>query len=224
MAKKADEPIRRVLREIIPSGHISITDGSIAAGSFPGYIVDDSNVAFTNVYRLNEYFDLQGYSLRDLTTYIQAVMFQKIGSYGFMVMESGAQIKEYLVVSTVPLDYATDFNMTPIPDTVPGSLTSQTSLQEIVQATSIMYSQNAGAEYGGPIEVNTWGVGDATAADKLYFSRFFSFPKVKSAGGNASYGFQFPDIGVVVPIVVAEEEDLEYIMRLARSVRTYEPV
>lgn len=224
MAKKEDEPITRVLREILPSGHITITDGNLTAGSFPGYIVDDSSVAFTNVYMLNQYFDLQGYSIRDLTTYIQAAIFQKIGAYGLGVMQAGVTLKEYLVVSTVPLDYATDFNMAPIPDTVPGSLTSQTSLQDIVQATCIVYSQNAGAEYGGPIEVNTWGVGDSTASDRLYYSRFFSFSKLKGSGANATYGFQFPEVGVVVPIIVAKEEDLEYIMRLARSVRTYEPV
>ena len=139
-------------------------------------------------------------------------------------MQTGVEIVEIMVVSTVPLSISKDFTIMALNDSVPASLTSQTSLHEIVSCTEIVYSQDTGAGFGRPIEANTWGVGDSTAADKLYFSRFFKFPKTKAPSGNASYGFGWSELAVVCPVVVAKEEDLEYVMRLARSVRTYEPV
>lgn len=222
MAKKADEPITRVLREQIGDGFISIGDGALAAGIFPGYQVTDDTTAVL-VHQLNQYFDLQGYSIRDLTTYIQAALFQKIGKYNFSGMQTGVDIVEIMVVSTVPLSITEDFTINALADSVPASLTSNTSLQEIVSCTEIVYSQDTGAGFGRPIEANTWGVGDSTAADKLYFSRFFKFPKTKADTQNATYGFAWSELAVVCPVVIAKEEDLEYIMRLARSVRTYEP-
>jgi hypothetical protein len=227
MAKKQDDgPITRVLREQIGGGFLTIGDGAFGVGIFPGYQVTDDTTAVL-VHQLNQYFDLQGYALRDLTTYIQAALFQKIGRYDFEGMQAGANIEEIIIVSTVPLSITKDFTVNALADSVPGNLTSNTSLQDIVSCTQIVYAQDAGAGFGRPIQSNTWGVGDSTAADRLYFSRFFKFPKTKhsgAGGGNATYGFEWPEVGVVVPIVVAKEQDLEYIMRLARSVRTYEPV
>ena len=216
MAKKEDEPITRVLRKVIGDGFIAIGDGALTGGVFPGYQVTDDSTAVL-VHQINEYFDLDGYSIRDLTTYIQAALFQKIGKYNFSGMQAGVEIVEIMVVSTVPLSLNNDFTINPLNDSVPGSLTSATSLQEIVSCTELVYSQDAGAGFGRPIEVNTWGVGDSTAAEKLYVSRFFKFPKTKADTSNASYGFSWSELGIVVPIIVAKEEELEYIMRLARS-------
>lgn len=222
MAKKEDKLIRRLLRDQLGDGFITIGDGALAAGVFPGYQTTDDTTAVL-VHRLNEYFDLQGYSLRDLTTFIQGVMFQSIGKYNFTGMQAGVDIVEVRVVSTVPLSLSEDFTINALADSVPGSLTSATSLQQIISCTEIVYSQDAGAGFGRSIESNTWGVGDSTAAEKLYFSRFFKFPKTKMPSGNATYGFSWSEMAVVCPVIVAKEEDLEYIMRLARSVRTYEP-
>jgi len=222
MAKKEDNLVRRVLRDQIGDGFLTIGDGALAGGIFPGYQTTDDTTAVL-VHRLNEYFDLQGYTLRDLTTFIQTVIFQTVGKYDFSGMQAGVDIVEIRVVSTVPLSISKDFAINALADSVPGSLTSASSLQNIVSCTEIVYSQDAGAGFGRPIEQNTWGVGNSTAAEKLYFSRFFKFPKTKSPSGNATYGFAWPEMAVVCPVVVAKEEDLEYIMRLARSVRTYEP-
>lgn len=225
MVKKEDDPITRVLREQINGGFIGIGDGALGAISAPGYQITDDSTAVL-VHQLNQYFDLQGYSIRDLTTYIQAALFQKIGKYNFEGMQAGANIVEMMVVSTVPLSITKDFTIISTGDSVPGSSTSNTSLQDIVSCTSIVYAQDAGAGFGRPIESNTWGIGDSTAAEKLYVSRFFKFPKTKdpgAGGGNATYAFAFSELAIVCPVVIAKEEDLEYIMRLARSVRTYEP-
>lgn len=216
-----EEMKSRLLREQLNAGFITIDDGALTGLDADGYSVDDSAVGSTLVYSLNNYFDLTGYSMKDLTTYIQGAMFQRIGPYSYSQMQDDVFITEIIVLSTTPLDINTDFNQFPIPDAVPGSMTSTTELQAIIQGWVGVYSQDAGAGFGRLIESQTWGAGDATAADRLYYHRLFIFPKVKAAGGNASYGFNWPDLGMVVPIIVDKESDLEYMMRLARSL---EPV
>lgn len=211
----------RVLTEQLGAGFITIDDGSISGGEFGTYTVDDSGIGATYVYSLNNYFDLTGYSLEDLTTYIQGAMFQRIGNHSFSQMQTDVFVREIIVLSTTPLNLETDFNVILNPDSVPGSLTSTTELQAIIQGWAGVYSQDDGAGFGRLIESQTWGAGDSTAAQRLYYHRWFQFPKVKAGGGNASYGFQFPELGMVVPIVVDKEPELEYMMRLARSL---EPV
>lgn len=219
---KEDELLTRVMSEILPKGKISIDDGAIAAGTFlDGYVVADA-VSLTTVSSLNNYFDLSGYTIRDLTTYIQAVIFQKIGPYGLSGMQSDNVIEEHILVTTTPLSLDDDFSLlTPSGmRTVPGSLTSKTRLSSVVQATTISYDQDTGAGFGRVMDVSTWGVGNSTAAERLYYHRVLIFPKVNNAG-NSTYFFEFPELGFVVPIVVDKEPELEYMMRLSRSL---EPV
>jgi hypothetical protein len=219
MAKKEEEPITRVMREQIGGGFITIGDGALSAGQMPGYVVTDTSTAVL-VHSLNNYFDLEGYSIRDLTTYIQTVLFQKVGRYNFGGMQVGVDIVEILCVSTVPLSLDDDFTIQAFNDSVPGSLTSLTSSQDVVTAQLFVYSQDDGAGFGRIIESNAWGLADSTAADRLYFSRYFLFPKTKVPSGNASYGFTWSELVVALPVVIAKEADLEYIMRLSRSVQT----
>lgn len=217
----SEEMKSRLLREQLNSGFITIDDGNVTGLDAEGYTIDDSGIGSTLVYSLNNFFDLTGYAMKDLTTYIQGAMFQRIGPYSYSQMEADVFLTEIIVLSTTPLNIDTDFNLTPIVDAVPGSMSSTTELQAIIQGWAGVYSQDEGAGFGRLIESQTWGAGDSTAAKRLFYHRFFKFPKVKAAGGNASYGFNWPDLGMVVPIIVDKESELEYMMRLARSL---EPV
>lgn len=215
------EPKGRVLQEVIGPGNITITDGNLAGGTMAGYDANAGPTKGVLVYALNQYFDLQGYTLDDLTTYIQSVMYQRIGTYQFSEMQVDAYIREYILVHTDPLDLSTDLEdgeALLVPSSVPGGPNSTQGLQQIVKGWCGVYSQDAGAGFGRMIESQSWGAGTATAADRLYYTRFFFFPKLQSDDSNATYKFAWPALGVVVPVIVDKEPDLEYIMRLARSV------
>ena len=187
----------------------------------PGYEVDPSPSKCVLAYQLNQYFDLKGYTLDDLTTYVQGVQLQKIGPYQFSQMQADSFIREWIIVHTDPLSFEDLENGDAllVPNSVPGGPNSSQGLQQIIKGWCGVYSQDAGAGFGRLIESQSWGAGNSTAADRLYYSRLFVFPKTKTDGTtNAAYSWAWPALGVVVPIIVDKEPDHEYIMRLTRSV------
>jgi len=224
MAKKKDEKmVGRVMRQVIGPGNITISNAALTGGTMDGYEVNAGPAKSVLVYQLNQYFDLSAYSLQDLTTYIQGVLFQRIGTYQFSEMQVDTYLREYIIVHKTPLDLNTDLedgSALLIPGSVPGGPNSDQGLDNIIQGWCGVYAQDAGAGFGRLIESQTWGAGNSTAASRLYFTRFLVFPKLQSDDSNATYKFAWPALGIVVPIIVDKEPDLEYIMRLARSVDT----
>lgn len=215
------EPKGRILRNVIGPGTITIGTGTITSGEMPGYEVDPSPSKCVLAYQLNQYFDLKGYTLDDLTTYVQGVQLQKIGPYQFSQMQADSFIREWIIVHTDPLSFEDLENGDAllVPNSVPGGPNSSQGLQQIIKGWCGVYSQDAGAGFGRLIESQSWGAGNSTAADRLYYSRLFVFPKTKTDGTtNAAYSWAWPALGVVVPIIVDKEPDHEYIMRLTRSV------
>ena len=62
-----------------------------------------------------------------------------------------------------------------------------------------------------------WGAGDATAGDRIYITRIIApFLITSLVPGSESTGF-VPPQAVIVPAVLQEEPDLQYIERLRRS-------
>lgn len=211
----------RILRQVIGPGNITITNAALAGGTMDGYDVNAGPSKAVLVYALNQYFDLQGYTLEDMTTFIQGALFQRIGTYQFSEMQVDTYIREYIILHTDPLSLDTDLEdgeALLVPDSVPGGPNSTQGLQQIIQGWCGVYSQDAGAGFGRLIESQTWGAGNSTAADRLYYTRFLVFPKLQSDDSNATYKFAWPALGIVVPVIVDKEPDLEYLMRLARSV------
>lgn len=221
MAK--EEVDARVLREQLPAGHIAIVDGDLLTTPIPlppGYTVETSS-AYHDVYSLNNYFDLTGYSMKDKTTFIQACLMQRIGVPNLDGLAEDCYVTEYALLTTTPLSAASDFAQVLGPDAVPGNLLSTTRLQDIIQGTCIQYTQDVGASFGRPISTSSWGCGDSTAASRLYYHRFFRFDRFSTGATTATYQFTFPGLAFVVPIITDKESELEYMMRLSRSL---EPV
>ena len=223
MAKKADEPLTRVMKKQLPALKIGIADGDLATNpavtDLTGYTVSDSLAGFT-CYRENDYFDLSGYNMRDMTVFFQGALLQQVGNYDLQSLETDAYPIELRIISTVPMN---DEILSNLSDETkpPGSLDSNFSLDQIVLAERFIFGQDVGAEIGRIMDGQAWGTGTATAAQKLFVSRYFFFPRVLNAGGNANYAFQAPDLAFVVPMVASKEPEFEYFMRLSRSL---EPV
>ena len=214
----------RVLTGIVGPGAMTMTNGVFASieGWGGSVLIDDTGAGFTKVVQ-EGYFDLSGYTLDDRTTFVQNVLFQAQGNYQLTGMEVDSPIWELRVVSTVPLGLDDIWDVTTGGITsYPGdSLSVKTNSDNIIAAQAIIYAADAAALFARPTQSTTWGTGDSTAAQKLYFYRAFRFPKVKNAGGNSTYFFRPSGMAFVLPITIGKEPTLEYMMRLSRSL---EPV
>ena len=98
---------------------------------------------------------------------------------------------------------------------LPGSSQSTFALNNVVQGTIRQYEQLSTTSFYSLTNSNTWGSGDSTAAQKLYLTTALIYPTL--VDGN----FFLPDQAYVIPVIIAEEPELEYMMRLTRSL---EPV
>jgi len=210
----------RLLREQIPNAHFAMADGSESPAStgWDAYETLTSPARITKVFF--GYFDLSGYTLEQKTMFIQNVMFQNVGNYRLGGMQSGFGFDECRIVSITPLSMD-DFNTSSHSTwNVPGAPTSNFSTQLVVRGTMTEFELDVGAAVGRMYQESNWGVGDSTAADKLYYARAFRFPRQSNAALPGTYFISVPAVNVVIPAMITTEPDLEYMMRLKRSVET----
>lgn len=206
----------RLLREQIPAGNFKITDG-VEYGS-SGWVGYEEALVGGNYHKVFfGYFDLSGYTREQKTAFIRGAVFQDIGNPELDSMLQGAGIDECRVVSTTPM-VLSDFTAVNTASTwlVPGDMESTFSMTNIVLGEMYGYEMDLAATIGRVAQASSWGLGDSTASEKLYYARAFRFESNVS-GVTVSYAAQFPNVNVAVPVAVAQEPDLDYIMRLKRS-------
>lgn len=206
-------PSRRVLRKLLPGiiGRVQNDELTIIDGSgWKTALTDLGNYA---VFYQQSYFDLSGYTKEQETTFPAAVVFQEIGGH---LLQAGDPIfsVDYVTKKVIRVSDLTAqtsiVNFDPV-----GSTRSRFSLEEIFYANLKTWRDSADiAGSSVNTESTSWGIADATAAEKLYITRAFYLPM---GAAPAIMQYTAPDCGVVVPVMVAEEPDLEYIMRLKRS-------
>ena len=218
MAKKKEEQIEsRVLSKVISGAgsFIDASDNVTLNGSGWGYT--KFTVSGTNyLLVLNvQKFDLSGYQLQDKTLFPQGVLFQDMnrGPSG----STPANVQRCTLLSTTPLS-SSDF--TNIGDTLqwqlPGSMGSTFTLQNILSSRYQDYvtlTTLAGVQL---VKESSYGAGDSTAGEALWYADAYLLPLLGSA-----INLSLPDCAVVIPSTIFKEADLEYMMRLSRSL---EPV
>jgi len=219
-----EEITTRLLREQIPNGHIAINQGeqSPATSGWGQYTEHETVGRYFKVYF--GYFDLSGYTLEQKTTFIQNVLFQNVGNNRLHGMKTEFPIDECRIVTTTPMSIEDFIETSHSTWSVPGTPTSSFSTQQVVKGTMIEYEMDLGAAIGRTSQASMWGVGDSTAAEKLYYARAFRFPRVAISGSGpiATWYSSFPALNVIVPVMIGEEPDLEYLMRLKRSIELAE--
>ncbi len=170
-------------------------------------------------YAINRsYVDLAGYTQQELTTFIQGVDFQietllRALSIGII------EVTFLDILSTRRLTRAelSDWAIPGVTGDVPGFLESTVDLQEVIYGERTTLAQNAnipslvGAKYV-ILDRETFGSGNASAADRLHWSRVYWFN-----GSGANEVIMIPAANLVSQAVTVKEKDLVYIERLRRS-------
>jgi len=152
------------------------------------------------------YIDLAGWSQQELTSFVQGVDIQK------MKFPFGSATKpvvwEYDILSTRKLTNAELSSF----EHIPGFLPNTADLMQIVYGELRMLGTNVNipGTYV-TLDRSTFGTGDATAMDKLHWTRLIVFLNVGSGTMNV-----YPT-NCVVQSLTTKEKDLVWIERLRRS-------
>jgi len=165
----------------------------------------------TPTYANRSYYDLSGYDINDLTTFIQSVEIQE--GYGIF---GNAPCNIMDMISTEFIDNATllaAYVYTTGDGDPPGFNLSPFNMEQIIYGR--MRTFTTSNQWGDIAvqKVTNWGTGAATSGDKLYITRVV-YPLAPGTPGQVVH---IPPCAYVAGIVVAKEKDLSYIMRQKRS-------
>lgn len=176
------------------------------------YVVEQVNGQW-GIYNIQT-LDLTGYTLQEKTTFIQNVMMQdmSLGPGG-----NGTYMIRCTVVSTIPINFENLYETNVSGWHMPGSNQSEFNLQHIIMGRGQYFLPESTPNMEG-LMLNkewVWGAGDSTAASKIWLCDAYLI------SGTSEFSGVIPDNAFVMPVLIGDEAELEYMMRLARSV---EPV
>ena len=203
------DPKAHQLYKQIEECALAVTTASAGAGTVTNQwqlVLLDSNVAMI-AYRT--YIDLAGWSAQELTTFTQGVDIQKM-QIPLKAPSPGSQsCWEFDFISSRAITNNELQNY----GNLPGFAGSTCSLQQIIYGERMMYGENATIP-GNYVQISgdTFGSGNATAMDKLHWTRLLIF----SAPADGVQIVVWPT-NLVVQAMTVEEKDLVWTERLRRS-------
>lgn len=168
-----------------------------------------------SAYKLNEYIDLAGLSIDDLTVFIRGIALEYDGFPSTTDALPGDGITVVVAVTDVPIS-ANEL----LPPGVPYSKTSFQNLA-MFAADHFTVTQDTASWGQYPVltqSIRTSGM-KATASDRLYVSIFLS-AQTKVSGEpplSTVTSFTWPAFHVKALVDVKEEPEYQYLMRLKRS-------
>ena len=216
MGKKTDKDVAgRVLTKVIAGG-LASTSGEGATNVVGGEGWQSTTLnggALTLVYNIQSW-DLSGYSLQDMTLFPQGVLMQDMSTLPVEVSNLPT-LTRATIVSTVPLNQESltvyDNNHWRLPGSNGNTFLLDNIIAGRVQGF-LALTTFAGLQM---TKESNWGSADATAGDKIWMCDAYLYPTIALATLST------PDMAFVMPAMIAEESELEYMMRLSRSL---EPV
>tara|TARA_R110000751_G_C13763368_1_gene479419 strand:+ start:429 stop:1082 length:654 start_codon:yes stop_codon:yes gene_type:complete len=191
-------------------GSVIIDEGSITSATVNGegweYIPQDHGnfVGYVN----RQYIDLAGYTLDELTTFVNGVDIQRDKDpTGF---EADLPIVwEYDLITTrrIRNDELGSLFQSP-----PGWLSQTVDLQEVIYGETKTHAFNANVlATAVSTKQSTFGSGNASAADRLHWTKIYLLGTV----GNAL--FTYFENNLAVQAITAKEKDLVWMERLRRA-------
>jgi len=188
---------------------ITVTNASAGTGTVTNQWELLSLDANAIVVANRTYIDLAGWSKQALTTFTQGVDIQKMAIPLKTASPSLLTLWEFDFISTRRLttaELAAYGNL-------PGFQGSTVDLMEVIYGERMEYAENATIP-GTYVQISgeTFGSGNATAMDKLHWTRLI----VGSAPGDGDQLVIWP-CNLVVQAMTVEEKDLVWMERLRRS-------
>jgi len=229
-----ETPNSRLLRKILPgtawTGTLETPYIAFAGpenGQGWDIYINDNAITYL-VYRT--YYDITGWSKQQFSAFVAGVGWQETdrwtvndaaavtpGAFGPELQSWDIVSKSEIPNSALDSDSWGDGNGY-FAWNAPGMPLSNFNLEEVFAGRARQWIPNANMNNIMHQTMETlWGAGDATAGDRIYITRIVApFLITSLAPGAESTGF-VPPQAVIVPAVLEQEPDLQYIERLRRS-------
>lgn len=218
---------KHLLRELIPATQVVNDDESpgaytykfgVGEGGGGWEIINNGTTRAMLVWRGS--FDLGGYVLDDLTTFVLGVDFQEANTHLASNLEATGAIHNWRMLTTREVgddDFsAGNFTTALTMFNPPGMIASNMNLGDVFSGK---YRQLTPDTSVSSLLVQTngqsWGVGDATAAGRIHIT--YAYLLAGNLQAPAASYLVVPPQAIAVPIFVTAEPDLVYIERLRRS-------
>lgn len=156
------------------------------------------------------YFDLSGYNMDLLTVFIQGVDIQDPGPLTGTDQNNG-------LIEIISTEFITDLEIAAWTGILgfsgPGFSLSTNNMDQIVYGRRRLFTFDGSIAPVIPNlhSVNVWGTCSAVTSDKLHITRIVLSSTTPDSVTHVS------DTNVVVPIIVAQEKELPFLMRQKRS-------
>jgi len=204
-----------------PLDGVDITMGSPAA--FPATIAgNDWEIiaqGLTPAYATRSYYDTSGYNIKQLTCFFQGVDIQEAwgprGTSEFFLIDL---ITTHRMTQQQIID-AHIFFGAPEGD-LPGFPRSTFDMSQVIYGRTRQFLPPSSDFQASQYSTTTWGTCVATSGDKIYLTRIVYLDGTPVTGAAVNSIINIPPCDYVTAIIVAEEKDLQYIMRQKRSFET----
>jgi len=236
MAKK-ERVLERLLRKFIPPVYVTVDESINFTTSGANWEVitatdSEGNPTYWAVFR--SYFDLSGIVEKQETLFTVNPMFQEGCDWNFITTNPIGALQVWDILSQEFITDATFDGVVPnsgnwIAPGLDGGLGQEGAIRvgAPYELEDIHYGNARSFQFGASAAADTspflpnqtrsssWGVGAATAGQKLYMTRAIHISSaLMAAPGNE---IRTPPTAIVVPAIIAKETDLRYIERLRRS-------
>jgi len=208
-----------------PLDGVDITMGTSPDTTFPASIYGNDweilENANTPTFATRSYYDTSGYNIKQLTCFFQGVDIQEgwgpRGTAEFFVVDL---ITTQRMTSQQIID-AHIFAGSPVGD-LPGFPRSTFDMSQVIYGRTRQYLPPSTDVQATQYSTTSWGTCTATSADKIYLTRivYLEGPGAPGPGAPSGSVINIPACDYVTAIIVAEEKDLQYIMRQKRSFET----
>jgi len=197
----------RVMAKVL-TGTTVTNDGSALITSVTGewvQVVGSNNAAVQRTY-----FDLSGYNLESLTTFVQGVEIQDPGPV--VGDDNAVELLEILSTEFISDAEIVGF-ITGAGFSGPGYSLSTNNMDQVIYGRRRIYYQKA-----PPItpvipflhSTSMWGTANASSSDKIHITRIIITTTINAVSTVS-------DTNVVLVAVIAKEKELPYLMRQKRS-------
>jgi len=227
------EPKERLLRKMIPPGHLAVSASSYIVTGSGWELVTATNANGNPTHWMvwRGYFDLSGIVEAQETLFTLNPSFQEGGDFNYHTTNALGALGIYDMVTQ---EYITDETFDNINGgfgswIVPGMIGGEGTLAGAGYELEDVHYGRARTFQFGPLTTlgvspshpfmthsSSWGLGSATAGQKLYITRAIPLQSAFAEVDNLNL-VGVPATAVIVPSVIVEEPDLMYIERLRRS-------